>query len=49
MEHLIKSVNLTEEKDLSLERLDDRMEFLAGLPWAADGDRCENYCNIKIG
>jgi len=49
MEHLIKSVNLTEEKDLSLERLDSRMEFLAGLPWAENGATCENYCNIKIG
>lgn len=29
MEHLIKSVNLTDEKDLSLERLEDRIEFIA--------------------
>lgn len=29
MEHVIKTLNLTDEKDLSLERLDSRVEFLA--------------------
>lgn len=29
MEHLIKTVNLVDEKDLSLQRMDDRIEFIA--------------------
>ena len=48
MEHVIKTVNLTEEKDLSLERLDSRMEFVAALPAVLDSIDCGTYCNVKI-
>lgn len=45
MNQVIKSVNLVDEKDLSLQRMDDRVEFLAATPSGLLGD-CGLYVCI---
>lgn len=46
MNHILKTVNLTEETDLSLEQLDTRLEFLAA-PGVTDGFCWTFTCGVN--